>query len=239
MKNTRKLFKTFVMPGTSFFLFLIMLYPVAAQTWIELSPVGSPPDPIFHPKPIHYDAVNNRLIAFFPGNPFMGDFDNQVWVLTNANGLGGTPLWIQLQPTGTPPHSNGLETVVYDADTNRLIVYGGCWWHCSPALSNVFILTNANGLGGTPVWSQSSVTNLQARTYHSAVYEPTSNRMISFGGHFAFFGTDQNDTRVLTNANGVTSPSTWITLSPSGGPPPIRNQHTTVYDPVSNRMILY
>lgn len=239
MKNIRKLFKTFMVPGMSFFLFLMMLNPSAAQTWIELSPVGSPPDPIYMPKWVNYDATNNRLIAFFPGNPAIGGSGNQVWILTNANGLGGTSVWIPLEPTGTPPHSNGLESVVYDADTNRLIVYGGCWWHCSPALSEVFVLTNANGLGGTPGWSQSTVTNQQWRTHHSAVCDPTNNRMITFGGNLAFFGTDQNDTRVLTNANGVTSPSAWITLFPSGTLPPIRNQHTTIYDSVSNRMILY
>ncbi len=210
-----------------------------AQTWIELTPVGSPPDPIFFPKPIHYDAANNRLIAFFPGNPPFGGVGNQVWVLTNANGLGGTPTWTQLQPQGSPPFSNGLESVVYDPVTNSLIVYGGCFANCSPALSNVFVLTNANGLGGTPVWSQISVSNPQPRTHHSAVYDPQNNLMITFGGHFAFFGTDQNDTRVLSNANGIGGVSTWTTLSISGSIPPIRSLHTTVYDAVSNRMLLF
>lgn len=63
---------------------------------------------------------------------------NEVWVLTNANGMGGTPAWIKLLPAGSPPFSNGGENVVYDQATNRLIVYGGCFANCSPALFNVY-----------------------------------------------------------------------------------------------------
>jgi len=210
-----------------------------AQTWTELAPIGSPPDPVFAPKPIHYDAANNRLIAFFPGNPPHGGFGNQVWVLTNANGLGGTPTWIALQPTGIPPFSNANESVVYDTLNNRLIVYGGCFANCSPALADVFVLSHANGLGGTPVWTQSTVTNPQARAEHSAVYDAATDRIIAFAGHLAFFGTDHNDTRILSNANGLLSPSTWSTLSPAGGPPAIRASHRAIYDAANNRMTIF
>ncbi len=212
---------------------------VRAQTWIELSPSGSPPDPIYSPKHVNYDAANNRLIVFFPGNPPYGGFGNQVWVLTNANGLGGAPVWINLTPSGAPSFSNGEESVVYDAATNRLIVYGGCYANCSPALWHVFTLTNANGLGGPSVWSQSTVTNPQPRVGHSAIYDSLNDLMITFGGQFAFFGTDQNDTRILNNANGLVSPSTWSTLATSGGPPAIRDEHVAVYDETNNRMIVF
>lgn len=160
-------------------------------------------------------------------------------MLTNANGLGGTPEWIQLLPSGTPPFSNVMESVVYDSLTNRLIVYGGCYENCGFALYNVFVLTNANGLDGPPVWSESTVTNPQGRTYHTGVYDSNSNSLITFGGQLAYFGTDQNDTRVLSNGNGVTSPSIWSTLSPAGDPPPIRNYHTAIYDEVNNRMTVF
>jgi len=209
-----------------------------AQTWTELSPTGSPPDPFFGPKPVHYDAVSNRLILFFPGNVGSGGYGNQVWILTNANGLGGPAAWTQLATTGTPPASNSFESVVYDGGTNRLVVYGGCQVGCSPARSQVFVLTNANGLGGPAVWSESTVTNPQARVGHSAVYDTASNRMIRFGGHFAFYGTDQNDTTFLSNANGLGGSSTWTSLSPAS-PPGIRDGHTATYDAATNRMTVY
>jgi hypothetical protein len=214
-----------------------------AQTWVELTPdtsvYGSPPE-TWGERTAHYDAANNRLIVFVAGRIFYGGPGNQVWILINANGLGGTPAWIKLQPSGAPPDSNGLESVVYDAVHNRLIVYGGCTAHCSPALDGVYVLTNANGLGGDPAWSWRPVNNPQRRVSHSSVYDPLTNRMISFAGHFAFFNCDQNDTRILSNANGLESGnSNWTTLSTSSEMPAIRCEHTAVYDEATNRMTVF
>jgi hypothetical protein len=101
----------------------------------------------------------------------------------------------------------------------------------------VFVLTNANGLGGTPVWSQSSPTASIARDNQTAVYDPATNGMIAFGGSLANFGTDQNDVHVLSPANG--SSPTWTTLSPSGIPPGVREGASAVYDTSHNRMIVF
>src|SRR5204863_9930190 len=128
-------------------------------------------------------------------------------------------------------------TAVYEPPANQLIVYGGCGGSCSPALPDVFVLTNANGLGGTPVWSQSSPTSSIPRDNHTAVYDPTTNSMITFGGSLAFFGTDKNDTNVIFPANG--SSPTWTTLSPSGGLPSVRETASAVYDISHNRMIIF
>src|SRR5438445_13817406 len=35
------------------------------------------------------------------------------------------------------------------------------------------------------------------------------------------------------------SSSSWVQLTPTGGPPPARFGHTSVYDPVSNRLIIF
>jgi PKD repeat protein len=212
--------------------------------WIELAPAGgAPPYPAWNAKPINYDAANNRLIAFFPGNPPYNPDPpgngNEVWILTHANGLGGTPTWSKLEPTGTPPASNWGESAVYDAVTNRLIVYGGCVANCGSTRSDVFVLTHANGLGGSPVWSQITVTNPQDRVNHSALYNSANDLMIVFGGQHGSYGTDENDIRLLSNAVGITSPSTWTALSPTGGPPGVRSGHTAIYDQASNRMTVF
>lgn len=229
--------KISLLPIRSLLVLLALASVAPAQTWVELAPSGTPP-PAW--SATNYDAANNRLIAYFEGNPAVNPaYSNQVWVLTNANGLGGTPVWTKLTPTGTPPFSNGAASVVYDEALNRLIVYGGCYANCSPAISNVFVLTNANGLGGTPVWQESSVTNPQARDGQSAVYDSTNNLMIAFGGSLAFFGTDKNDTRILTNANGLPGPSTWSQLATAGGLPDIREVHRAIYDQANNRMTIF
>jgi len=126
---------------------------------------------------------------------------------------------------------------VYDAVANQLIVYGGCSASCGSPPSSVHVLTHANGLGGTPAWLQSSPTNPIAREAQSAVYDATTNSMITFGGGLAFFGTDQNDTNVLRPANGP-SP-TWTTLATAGGPPGVREGHSAVYNSAKNTMIVF
>ena len=226
--------------------FLVLFNPAEAQTWVELfpsAPSGAPPTPVYDPSIAGYDAANNRLIVFFPGIPPCDSAgnSNEVWVLSNANGLGGTPVWTKLGPSGSPPFSNAQQSEVYDAGANRLIEYGGCSCNCGSPLPNVFVLANANGLGGTPAWSENIATNPTAsgREGHSAVYDAANNRMISFAGELAFANTALNDTRILSNANGVSSPSTWTTLSPAPPLPDPRVFPTAVYDQPHNRMTIF
>ncbi|HYE14957.1 MAG TPA: hypothetical protein VD968_10995, partial [Pyrinomonadaceae bacterium] len=224
--------------AAALFILTAHLEAFAVPTWTAHKPNPSPP--IRDGAQIAYDAATNRVIAFLPGNPAVPpNLSSEVWVLRHANGMGGTMFWTKLNPTGTAPSLIMGGSVAYDPTTNKLIVYGGCYANCSPSQSQVFVLTNANGSGGTPAWSQLSVTNPQDRVFHSTVYDAVNNLLISFGGQHAFFGTDENDTRVLSNANGAASPSTWSTLATAGGPPPARGSHTIVYDSANNRLILY
>src|ERR1700730_16333649 len=85
-----------------------------APSWTQLSPSGTAPSPATNPGTV-YSAANNRLIVF--------QRPSSVFVLSNANGLGGAPSWTQLLPTGIPPVLDGVETI-YDGATNRLIVFG-------------------------------------------------------------------------------------------------------------------
>ena len=202
-----------------------------AQTWFQLPTVGSPPATA-NVGGVGYDATNNRVIAFFPSNS-----GAQVWVLNNANGLGGTATWTMLLPTGTAPTMTGEASTVYDSPANQLIVYGGCSANCGSPLSGVYVLSHANGLDGTPSWLQSTTNPAEAREYQSAAYNSVTKRMIAFGGGLAFFGTDQNDTRVLAPANA--SNSNWTALYPIGGPPGIREGHTAIYDQAHNLMTIF
>lgn len=105
--------------------------------------------------------------------------------------------------------------------------------------SDVFVLTKANGLGGAPAWIRTTVTNPQPRDFHSSASSPATNRMITFGGGLAFFETAQNDTRVLSNADGTVTPSTWSTLPISGALPGPRESHSGIYDAANDRMTIF
>ncbi len=237
---------------------------ITPTKWTKLSPSGGPPSPRDGHSAI-YDAVNNRMIIF-------GGQDNEVWVLENANGLENrqpaTPKWLQLTPD-PDPNSNGgapiarsLHSAVYDAVTNRMIIFGGCGTGAGGcALGDLWILENANGLDSngqtaTPKWTQISPQGgPTARGSHNAVYDTNTNRMIVFGGNpnvgTGDFSSLVTDVWVLENANGLDSngksttpdekPITpkWTRLSPAEGPPSGRKSHTSVFNVGNNRMIVF
>jgi hypothetical protein len=204
-------------------------------TWTSISTSGTPPSPRGQHAAI-YDASSNRM-TIFGGQDCFSTLFNDTWVLTNANGLGGAPTWIQLATAGTPPSPREIGNVGYDPATNRMIVFGGA--STGGSLADVWVLTNANGLGGTPTWIQLSPSGAgpAARSTHSTVYDPATNTLIIFGGEVnpTFFG----DTWALSNANGIRGTPTWTQIMPSGTFPIPRAGHTAVYDPVSNRMTVF
>ncbi|HEY7686752.1 MAG TPA: hypothetical protein VH833_11655, partial [Gemmatimonadales bacterium] len=210
-----------------------------SQGWTQQFPTGTPPAPRYSAGQA-YDVATDRLILF-SGEDFTGlPRPTDVWVLTDATGIGGTPTWMELFPTSGPPLGREGGSVLYAPGSNRIIVFGGCLANCSPALSDVWVLSNANGLGGPPTWIELLPSGAFGREEHTAVYDPGSNRMIVFGGALAFFGTDQNDVRVLTNADGTGGLPAWIQLAPSGTPPAARRSwQTAAYDQANNRLILF
>jgi hypothetical protein len=80
------------------------------------------------------------------------------------------------------------------------------------------MLSNANGLGGAPVWTQvtASGTAIVPRFGSRAIYDSATNRMIVFGGSVQ--GSVTNETWVLSNANGVVSSDLTVqNISPTHG----------------------
>jgi len=218
MKHTDKLLRSLQIGGAALLLLLISSGPAAAQTWVQQFPTGTPPS-VRYSAGRAYDAINDRVILFSGQDLNELPRPIDVWVLTNATGAAGTPSWIQLSPLGGPPLGRELQTVVYDPISNRIIIYGGCFANCGYAMWDVWVLTNANGLGGTPEWIQLPVPGPPVvRDGHSAVYDPVSNRMMVFGGGLAYFGSNQNNVWVLVDANGIGNPY-WEQLSPTGTPP--------------------
>ncbi len=76
------------------------------------------------------------------------------WILSNANGLGGTPTWTEL-PTGLGgPGPRYGQTAVYDPNTNELILFAGFSGQRFGIYNDVWVITNANGIGGPPAWEE-------------------------------------------------------------------------------------
>src|SRR6266446_7934045 len=146
MKRT-KLISSIVLFACSF----LALIAAANPSWTLLGP-SSLTFPLFRAgSTAVYDPSSNRIILFAGlsddssiGNPRLND----VWIQTNANGLGGTGAWSQLSPSGPLPQVRSNQSAVYDVTNNRMIIYGGCGAvptsnGCLPIAANVWVLSNA------------------------------------------------------------------------------------------------
>ena len=80
------------------------------------------------------------------------------------------------------------------------------------------------------VWNELVKTQ---RAGHTAIYDPVRDRMVVFGGYDGF--GSRNDTWALSLGE---SPA-WSQLAPAGTPPSPQNGHTAIYDPVSDRMVVF
>ena len=128
-----------------------------------------------------YDPSTNTLIIF-GGFNCKSTYYNDVWILSNANDLTAQPSWKQLLTTGTKPAVRESSSAVYDSFTNSLIVYGGD--KGGAPLGDIWILSHANGTGGTPTWTELSPSNNGpgARSGHTATYDTVNNLMTIYAG---------------------------------------------------------
>jgi hypothetical protein len=212
-------------------------------THFTLAPTG----PTLGAPPMVYDSASNTLIVFggVIQTPCCTSL-NDTWVLANANATGAPPSeWLQLSPTGPLPPARIADSAVYDQRHHRMIIFGGgqpgCGTFCT-LFDDVWVLSNANGVGGTPTWTQlapATPNGLPApRAGQGAIYDPSSNRMTIFAGGNNGTG-DMNDVWVLTNANGLAGQPKWIPLSPAGPLPAPREGAVTTYDSTSNVMTVF
>jgi hypothetical protein len=197
--------------------------------WYQLATAGAPPVASYSTG--MYDPTSDRMIIYG------GATGMDVWVLTNPNAHTATqPTWTQLDTSATvenmPNVLTGYEQCTYDPIRNVMMVYD--------STAGVWALTHANGLGGTPTWTMLNTagTGPSGRSAFTTVYDPTSNRMIVFGGQGG--GVDFNDMWALTNANGQGGTPAWIPL-PTGTAtkPAPRSGHTAVYDPANDAMTIF
>ena len=129
--------------------FLLCFTPsAAAQAWTQLAPTGAfPPDTI---NATAGSPLNNRAVMW--GGCCSHPTDT--YVLTDADGTGGTPNWMLLPVSGGVPPGRHAHRMVYDSANNRLIIYGGCLGGCTPTTGDTWALSNADGSqAGASSWT--------------------------------------------------------------------------------------
>jgi len=187
------------------------------QTWTQLGPIArSQPAVVFNP------ATNQMLV--FGGEGPNGPF-NDIWQTQLATSAPADLVWQQLNPIGPPPPPRFGHTAIYNSLSGAVTVFGGN--SGSICLNDTWSLTSGNtwyNLSRSGSWPA-------ARTNHAATYDPSTNRMIVFGGYDCRSGFF-NDTWMLAGG-------TWAALALGGTPPPARENASLVYDPSANALFLF
>jgi hypothetical protein len=205
-------------------------------TWVQLNPGNTPPS-AREGQVAAYDSTTNSM-TIFGGTDCNGNYLADTWALSNANGLGGTPKWKELSPSGSLPPGRAYMAAAFNSSANTLTVYGGTNNPANNFLADVWLLSGASGTGKTSSWSELSPqgTAPPARYGPAAVYDSTNNRMIVNSGNtpLGLLG----DTWVLENADNVGGTPTWLQLVPTHAGSQLYD-HSGVYDPSSNQMVAF
>lgn len=161
-----------------------------------------------------YDPDHQTMIVF-GGLTNEGSSDTQTYSL--AVDASGIAHWRALATTGGPPPSRSAATMVYDSNSQRMILFGGFG---AGYLNDVWAL-DVNTL----VWTELLPTGTppSPRGFHTAIYDAANVRMVMFGG---FGGADLNDTWVLS----LIGAGAWAPLVTVGGPPSARSSHSAIFD---------
>jgi hypothetical protein len=180
-----------------------------------------------------YDPVNHRMIVFGGAAQVIGNpqlvLQNDVHVLDLTN---PTAVWTPTVVTGTPPEARRYHSAIYDADNERMIVYGGKGTGFAE-LSDVHYLSLS---GSTPAWSSPALgARPVGREQHASIYDPVGSRMVQFGGQ---------DNEPLLDGS-LFANDTW-TLTAAGwsqvffaGTPGFRMGHSAIYDAANQRLVTF
>jgi hypothetical protein len=140
-----------------------------------------------------------------------------------ADAADGT--WMEI-----PPPTRRDHTAILDPVRDRMVVFGGSEGDVLRSEGLAFALA-------TQTWTVLPIAGPgpSARVGHSAVYDPVRDRMLVFGGWDGTTGVYRNDVWALS-LSGILQ---WTLIAAAGTPPSTRYQHTAVYDPVVDRMLVF
>jgi len=146
------------------------VYDLNSDTWTEMKPDISPPGRNY--QAMTYDSRSD-LVLMWGGADLSGSYYDSIWSYDfNTN------TWKELKPTqGSVPRGRDYPAMVYDANSDRTILFGG-------------------SLGGNETWAYDYNTNTWTQlepgtvpgklSRHAMVYNPLAHQIILFGGQVGF-----------------------------------------------------
>jgi len=167
------------------------------------------------------DPVHDRMILFGGWN---SAYFSDTWTLDLA-----AAKWTRITGDTTHPGPRIEYASIHDPVRNRMIIFGGKY----PYSNEVWALD----LSGTPTWTQLVTAGTPPFPRETrAIYDPVRDRMVIFGGYSPYASQYYLDETWELTLSGT---PTWHQLATTGGPPPRRAAHTAIYDPASDRMVVF
>jgi len=176
---------------------------LGAPAWRALALAG--PLPVARRSAsLSHDASSGRLVLF-------GGQDAEAMALADAHVLvdpaGTAPEWTALQPVAAGPTGRFGHAAAFDPSTHRLLVHGGTTGGVEDGLNYVFadawMLTGANGSGGSPEWVRVDGGPAPVGRFSAAeAWSAGANRLIVFGGANNKLAAPPGDLWLLGDAYG-------------------------------------
>jgi hypothetical protein len=200
--------------------------------WTQLAVTGTP-----GPRggyAMAFDSKRNRLVLFggLKGAGAHPPANNETWSLDL-----GTMTWSQLSPTGTVPPARLEARMSYDADNDRMLLFGGTaniTGLDGPGLVDLEELSFSGSPDGA--WSQLSNGGAGAPTDGWApamTIDPTRKLLLVFGGARSFLSFSNDLFAFDLGANA------WHKVTPGADTPSQRLDARLAYDPPSDSLWIF
>lgn len=170
-----------------------------------------------------YDSKRHWMLVFGGADSMANQYNTLFALDLNPT----PPVWMTISALNAPPSPRLGSSMVYDPESDRLIVFGG--QSAATVVAEIWEFSFATALwralptiGSPPA----------ARQHHQATYDPVGKRMILCGGQNA--GVLMLDTPVLHLAS-KTNP-TWGAFDPIPVP---RTRHSAIYDGLGGRVLAF
>ncbi|MEM8908341.1 MAG: kelch repeat-containing protein [Bacteroidota bacterium] len=200
---------------------LLLTWSLSAQTWTSLSTSGNIParanaSMIYHP-------TENALYVF--GGRTQAGFQHDLWKLDLA-----TNVWSEVATQGTAPVVRHTQNAVFDESQNQMLLFSGQ----GNGLYNDIWSFDFNTLTWTERSPNVNGPGLPQKRYGTvSVFDPTGQRLVTFGG-FGSGGTARQDDTWAFDVND----NTWTELQTAVHPLK-RCLHNGTYIPERELMVVY